>query len=155
MRLCLYEPDIPQNLGSAIRLTACLGVDLDIVEPCGFALTDKAIARAALDYNDCAKVSRHVSFEAYLDFKAQHLGRDSRLILMTTKSAKPFTSFDFGPNDIILMGRESAGVPDSVHNISDARLFIPLVKGMRSLNVINAAAITLARLCDKPKALPA
>lgn len=138
MRLALFQPDIPQNLGSALRLCACLGVALDIIEPCGFPLDDKSIRRSAMDYGAQADVMRHASWTAFLS------GRDpGRLILFTTKGAGPYQQFSFRPDDILLMGRESAGVPDEVHNAADARLLIPMRPGMRSINVINAAAMAL------------
>ncbi|MEM9963721.1 MAG: tRNA (cytidine(34)-2'-O)-methyltransferase [Asticcacaulis sp.] len=142
MRLALFQPDIPQNLGSAIRLSACLGVFLDIIEPCGFPLDDKAIKRAAMDYTTCAKVSRHASFDAFCDFRRK-LADDGRVILFTTKAAQPYTDFAFRPSDILLMGRESAGVPDNVHAYADARLYVPMQAGARSINVINTAAMAL------------
>lgn len=141
MRLALFQPDIPQNLGSAIRLSACLGVYLDIIEPCGFPLSDKAVKRAALDYGPCANVSRHDSFESFLATRKDTFA--GRLILFTTRAAEPYQGFRFQPDDILLMGRESAGVPEEVHAAADARLFIPMQAGMRSINVINAAAMAL------------
>ena len=144
MRLALYQPDIPQNLGAAIRLCAALEVDLDVIEPCGFPLNDKAIRRAAMDYGQCAKVSHHTGWEAFLDFRRQTLGRDARLILFTTRGAASLTGFGFQPDDILLMGRESAGVPDDVHEAADARVFIPISAMARSINVVTAAAIGLA-----------
>jgi tRNA (cytidine/uridine-2'-O-)-methyltransferase len=142
MRLVLFQPDIPQNLGSAIRLSACLGVNLDIIEPCGFALNDKAIKRAAMDYGPCANVSRHVSFDKFKQFRdLEH--KSARLILFTTKSAAPYCPFVYRADDILMMGRESAGVPEVVHAYADVRLYIPMQSGARSLNVINAAAMAL------------
>lgn len=142
MRLALYEPDIPQNLGAMIRLSGALGVDLDVIEPCGFPLGDRGIRRAAMDYGICAKVSHHADWAAFQAFRATSLP-GSRLILFTTRSAAPYTAFNFQPDDILLMGRESAGVPDHVHEACDARLYIPLVAGARSINVGTAAAMAL------------
>ncbi|MDI7774884.1 tRNA (cytidine(34)-2'-O)-methyltransferase [Asticcacaulis sp. EMRT-3] len=141
MRLALYQPDIPQNLGAALRLSAAFAIELDVIEPCGFPLGDKAIRRAAMDYAACAKVSHHASWTAYLDFLSD-LPR-SRLVLMTTKAAEPLYDFTFRPDDILLMGRESAGVPDEVHARADARLLIPMSPQARSINVINAASMAL------------
>ncbi len=140
MRLALFQPDIPQNLGAAIRLVACLGVSLDVIEPCAFPLSDKTLKRAALDYGARANVSRH---DSWADFLKNPTRSEGRLILFTTKGAAPLYPFAFAPGDTLLMGRESAGVPDEVHSAADARLFIPIQPQTRSLNVIAAAAIGL------------
>ncbi|HEX4183378.1 MAG TPA: tRNA (cytidine(34)-2'-O)-methyltransferase [Caulobacteraceae bacterium] len=140
MRLALFQPDIPQNVGAAIRLSACLGVILEIIEPCGFPLSDRAVRRAALDYADLARVERRAS---WTDFLAADERRDGRLVLFTTKGAAPFTEFAFQPGDTLLFGRESAGVPDAVHDAAQARLLIPLMQGARSLNLATAAAMGL------------
>jgi tRNA (cytidine/uridine-2'-O-)-methyltransferase len=137
MRLALFQPDIPQNLGAALRLGACLGVPVDVIEPCGFPLSDRAVRRAAMDYAGLGEVVRHAS---WADFLNLHRGR---IVLFTTKAAAPFHAFDYRADDILLFGRESAGVPDEVHAAADARLFIPLVEGARSLNVVTAAAMAL------------
>jgi tRNA (cytidine/uridine-2'-O-)-methyltransferase len=137
MRLALFQPDIPQNLGAALRLGACLGVPIDVIEPCGFPLSDRAVRRAAMDYGPRAEVVRH---PGWADFQAIRRGR---LVLFTTKGAAPFHGFDYRADDVLLFGRESAGVPDEVHAAADARLFIPLVAGARSLNVVTAAAMAL------------
>jgi tRNA (cytidine/uridine-2'-O-)-methyltransferase len=140
MRLALFQPDIPQNLGAALRLGACLGVAVDVIEPCGFPLSERAVRRAALDYAALAEVTRHHSWDRFLEDRARTGGR---LVLFTTRGAAPFHSFAYGPDDILLFGRESAGVPDEVHDAAEARLFIPLQPGARSLNVVTAAAIAL------------
>ena len=137
MRLALYQPDIPQNAGSLMRLCACLGVAMDIIEPCGFLLSDRNFRRAGLDYRDGVDLTRHESWEA---FSAQKRGR---LVLLTTRAAQPYAGFAFAPGDILMVGRESAGVPDDVHQAADARLLIPMRAGMRSLNVAQAAAMVL------------
>ncbi|WP_443750590.1 tRNA (cytidine(34)-2'-O)-methyltransferase [Asticcacaulis solisilvae] len=154
MRLALYQPDIPQNLGASIRLCAAFETDLDIIEPCGFPLSDKAIRRAAMDYGQCAKVSHHSGWEAFLDFRRDVLGAEARLILFTTKGAVPMTDFVFRPGDILLMGRESAGVPDDVHDAADARVFIPISRAARSINVVTAAAIGLAEALRQTNSFP-
>ena len=154
MRLALYQPDIPQNLGAAIRLCAALEVDLDIIEPCGFPLDDKAIRRAAMDYGACAKVSHHTGWQAFLAFRRDVLGPAARLILFTTRAAEPYTGFAFGPDDILLMGRESAGVPDDVHDVADHRLFIPISAQARSINVITAAAMGLGEALRQTQTFP-
>ena len=139
MRLALFEPDIPQNLGAFIRLSACLGVPLDIIEPCGFPVDDKRIRRAAMDYYDLATLARHSSWAV---FQRNH--PPGRLVLLTTRGAADFPSVAFRPDDILLVGRESAGVPDEVHDAADLRLRIPLQKGARSLNVALAAALVVS-----------
>ncbi len=137
MRIALFEPDIPQNTGNILRLGACLGVPVDIIEPCGFPLSDRGLKRAGLDYLTIAAMHRFDSWELYLENLPAH----ARLILMTTASAEPYQDFAFGEHDILLMGRESAGVPTHVHERADARLFIPMAEGARSLNVSSACAM--------------
>lgn len=141
MRLALFQPDIPQNLGAALRLGACLGVPVDVVEPCGFPLEDRAIRRAAMDYGKMAQVERHSGWEA---FAASPQRKAGRLLLFTTRGAQPFHTFAFRPEDILMFGRESAGVPDEVHDAADGRLFIPMMAGARSFNVTVSAAIALS-----------
>lgn len=138
MRLALFEPDIPQNLGAFIRLSACMGVPLDVIEPCGFPVDDKRIRRAAMDYYDSARIQRHASWNAYL-----HDRTAGRLVLLTTVGAARFPDVEFRPDDTLLLGRESAGVPSDVRDAADLRLRIPLRKSLRSLNVALAAAIVL------------
>jgi tRNA (cytidine/uridine-2'-O-)-methyltransferase len=138
MLLALFQPDIPQNLGAALRLGACMGVSVHVIEPCGFPLSDKAIRRAAMDYGEPADVVRHASWAEF------HAKRQARIVLFSTKAAAPLHDFDFRPDDILLFGRESVGVPDEVHEASDARVFIPLTAGRRSLNVTVSAAIGLS-----------
>ena len=154
MRLALYQPDIPQNLGAAIRLCAALEVPLDVIEPCGFPLSDKAIKRAAMDYGDCAKVSHHTGWDAFRLFMREELGPKTRLILFTTRGAQPHTGFSFQPDDVLLMGRESAGVPDEVHAAADERIFIPISAQARSINVITAASIGLGEALRQCSAFP-
>lgn len=140
MRLALFQPDIPQNLGAAVRLGACLGVAVDIIEPCGFPLSDRAVRRAAMDYAEKAEIVRHASWSRFLAAPERANGR---LLLFTTSGAEPFHKFQYRPGDVLLFGRESAGAPAEVHAAADARLFIPLVAGARSLNIVNAAAMAL------------
>jgi tRNA (cytidine/uridine-2'-O-)-methyltransferase len=147
-RLALYQPDIPQNAGTLMRLGACTGVGLDIIEPCGFILDDKRMKRSVMDYADHADVTRHVSWPA---FQAQRRGR---LVLLTTRAAVPYTQVTYQPDDILLLGRESAGVPDDVHDAADLRVLIPMRPGTRSLNVAIAAAMVLGevlRQVDTPE----
>jgi tRNA (cytidine/uridine-2'-O-)-methyltransferase len=140
LRLALFEPDIPQNTGALLRLAACLAVEVDLIEPFGFLFDDRRLRRAALDYAARVRVRRHASWSAFL------AKRDpgSRLILLTTGGTVPFYRFDFAAGDALLLGRESAGVPDFVHRAAFARVVIPLAAGARSLNVALAGAIALA-----------
>ena len=138
MRLALFEPDIPQNAGALLRLGACLNVGVDIIEPCGFLLTDKGLKRAGMDYLELASLRRHTSWER---FQAER--PPGRLVLLTTRAAQPYSGFAFAPDDTLLVGRESAGVPQAVHEAADARLLIPMAAGARSLNVSQAAAMVL------------
>jgi tRNA (cytidine/uridine-2'-O-)-methyltransferase len=143
MRLALFEPDIPQNLGAFIRLSACLNVALDVIEPCGFPVDDKRIRRAAMDYYDLARINRHASWAAFK--RNRELERPAgRLVLLTTKGATDFPGVAFRADDTLLFGRESAGVPDEVHQAADLRLRILLQKGARSLNVALAAAMVVS-----------
>ena len=137
--LALFQPDIPQNTGTLIRLTACLGVDIHIILPAGFLLTDRNLKKAGMDYLDLARVRKHTSWEA---FEAWRSEEGCRLIALTTKAPQPYLSFSFEPTDILLAGRESAGLPDDVHAVCDARLIIPMVQG-RSLNVAVASSMVL------------
>lgn len=149
MRLGFFQPDIPQNLGSAIRLAACLGAGVDVIDPCGFPLTDKALRRAAMDYGGAAEIVRHRSWEAFRDAAT---GR--RVVLFTTKGAVSLLEFAFRPDDVLLFGRESAGVPDSVHEAADARVVVPIRPETRSLNVVTAAAIGLAEALRQTQGFP-
>ncbi len=148
MRLALFQPDIPQNTGALIRLAACLQVPLDIIEPCGFVLDDKRLRRAGLDYHDQAAVSRHRSWEAYQQ------QRRGRLLLLTTKASAPYTGFSFQRGDNLLLGRESAGVPEDVHQIADERIVIPVGADCRSLNVALAAAMVLGEALRQTESFP-
>jgi len=140
LRLALFEPDIPQNTGALLRLAACLGVEVDLIEPCGFLLDDRRLKRAVLDYMGNLSIRRHASWEAYI---ADRDAR-SRMILMTTFGSVPLHRFVFAADDTIVLGRESAGVPEAVHRAAGARLVIPLRRAARSLNVALAGAIALA-----------
>ncbi|HEY3888555.1 MAG TPA: tRNA (cytidine(34)-2'-O)-methyltransferase [Caulobacteraceae bacterium] len=151
MRLALFQPDIPQNLGGAIRLSACLGAALEIIEPCGFPLSDRSLKRAALDYGGHAEVIRHAS---WTDFLRREARKGGRLVLFTTHGARPFTDFAYQPEDTLLFGRESAGVPDQVHAAADARLLIPMMPGMRSLNMVAAAAMALGEALRQTNGFP-
>lgn len=140
MRLALFQPDIAQNAGTLLRLAACLGLGVDIVEPCGFVLGDAKFRRAGMDYLDRVEWRRHVSWENY---EAQRRAGGSRLVLLTTQAAVPYTEAAFRPDDTLMVGRESAGVPEEVHAAADLRLVIPMRPGLRSVNVAVAAAMVL------------
>ncbi|HEY0282769.1 MAG TPA: tRNA (cytidine(34)-2'-O)-methyltransferase [Rhizomicrobium sp.] len=149
MRLALFEPDIPQNCGALIRLGACLGVGLDIIEPCGFLFSDKKLRRAGMDYVEQAEIVRHASWQAFLQARS-----GLRLVLITTKGAGSYLDFAFRADDVLLLGRESEGVPEEVHKRADARLRIPLKTGRRSLNVAQAGAIVVAEALRQTKGFP-
>jgi tRNA (cytidine/uridine-2'-O-)-methyltransferase len=150
MRLTLFQPDIPQNAGAIIRLGACLGVPVDIIEPCGFVLSDRRLRRAGMDYLDSAALARHESWAA---FRASH-DPAARLVLLTTAATMPYHRFAFARDDTIVLGRESAGVPPEVHAASAARLLIPMRPGMRSLNVAVAAAMVLGEALRQTDLFP-
>jgi len=138
MRIALYEPDIPQNTGTILRLCACLGSEAHIVEPAGFPVTDRAFRRAGMDYLDQVTIVRHVSFAA---FDGWRRGEGLRLLLLTTRAERSYFDYSYRANDILLLGRESAGVPEAVHAAADERLRVPIREGLRSLNVAMAAAM--------------
>lgn len=148
MRIALYQPDIAGNVGAILRLAACYGVPVDIIEPCGFAFSDKRLARAGMDYAAQAEIVRHADWAA---FDSQRTGR---LVLMTTKASIPLHHAQFAPDDILLMGSEGAGVPDHVHALADLRIRIPLRPGFRSLNVGMSAGIALTEALRQTKGLP-
>lgn len=154
MRLALYQPDIPQNAGTLMRMAACLDVPVDLIEPAGFDASDRKLRRAGLDYLDQLDLVRHVSFAAF-DEARRREGR--RLVLATTRAAERYTGFAFAPSDVLMVGRESAGVPDAVHAVADARVLVPMRTGLRSLNVAVAAAMILgeALRVTRPDAGPA
>ena len=138
IRLALYQPDIPPNVGTIIRTGACLGVPVDVIEPCGFPFSLHAVRRQVMDYGDKADVARHVNWQS---FRADTPGR---LVAMTTHADTCLWDFAFAPGDIILMGRETAGLPEEIHEQADARLTIPMAPGTRSLNIAVAAGMALA-----------
>lgn len=151
MQLALYQPDIPQNTGTMLRLCACLGVTAHLIEPAGFPISDKNFRRAGMDYIDLVDIRRHIS---WTDFEFWRKASGARLILATTKGAVPYPEFCFRQDDIILMGRESAGVPDEVHAAADARLLIPMRTGLRSLNVAVSAAMMMGEALRQLDAFP-
>ena len=158
MRLAVFEPDIPQNLGAMLRLGACLGVPIDVIGPCGFPfsasnpLADKSLKRAALDYTALAEIKGFTSWQAYVESVPW---RDARILLLTTSGDRAYTTFAYEAGDIVLVGRESGGAPNVVHERADARLRIPMAVGARSLNVVLAAAIVLGEALRQTNAFPA
>lgn len=140
MRLALYQPDIPQNTGTILRLAACLSITVAVIGPVGFDLGDRRLRRAGLDYMAQAGLALYSSFAV---FEAERKSAGQRLVLLTTRAATPYTDFAFLPDDVLMVGRESAGVPDTVHEAADARVVIPMRPGLRSLNVAIAAAMVL------------
>jgi tRNA (cytidine/uridine-2'-O-)-methyltransferase len=141
MRLALYQPDIPQNAGTILRLCVCFGIEAHIIEPSGFPTTDRAFRRAGMDYLDAVAIVRHRSWAAFADWRSRHGGR---LLVFTTAAAHSYLDYRYQPDDILLFGRESAGVPAEVHEAADARLKIPIREGLRSLNVAVAAAMAVS-----------
>jgi tRNA (cytidine/uridine-2'-O-)-methyltransferase len=148
MRLCLYQPDIPQNTGTLLRTAACLGVPVDLIGPAGFDMSDRSFHRAGLDYLAHVEITRHDSFEAFQRVRPQA----SRLILLTSKASINYLDFAFQPADMLLLGRESAGVPDPVHAAADARIGIAMHNGLRSLNVAVAGAMVLGEALRQVRA---
>ncbi|MBS0533068.1 MAG: tRNA (cytidine(34)-2'-O)-methyltransferase [Proteobacteria bacterium] len=138
MRLALYEPDIPQNTGTILRACACLGIEAHIIEPAGFPVTDRAFRRAGMDYLDRLSIVRHASFA---DFEAWRRAEGLRLVLMTTAAETSYLDHGFTADQIVMVGRESAGVPEAVHRAADVRLRIPIREGFRSLNIAVATAM--------------
>jgi tRNA (cytidine/uridine-2'-O-)-methyltransferase len=149
MRLALYQPDIPQNTGTILRTAACLGVAVDLIEPAGFNASDKALRRAGMDYLDRLDLTRHDSFDRFLAHRPP-----GRLVLATTAAASPYTDFAFAPADTLLLGRESAGVPDAVHEVADARIRVPMISGARSLNVAVTAGMILGEALRQTGGFP-
>ena len=140
LTLALYQPDIPQNCGAMLRFCACLGVEAAIIEPAGFPTSDRHFRRAGMDYLDAVSIARHASWRA---FEEARRAERRRLVLLTTHAARPYAAFAFRADDIVMVGRESAGVPREVHEAADARLVIPMRAGLRSLNVAIAAGMVL------------
>jgi tRNA (cytidine/uridine-2'-O-)-methyltransferase len=150
--IALFQPDIPQNCGTILRLAACLGVAVHIIGPAGFDLSDRALRRAGMDYLDRVSVLRHSSWAAFEAWRAENAER--RLVLATTKADLSYGAFAFADDDLLLFGRESAGVPDDVHAAVDARIVIPMVSGLRSLNVATAAAMILGEALRQTTGFP-
>ena len=146
MRIALFQPDIPQNTGNIFRLAACLGIPVDIVEPTGFLFNDKRFKRSMMDYMQRLEYKRHLDWDSFIQWVKE---KNFRLILLTTKSTKPYTTYEFQLNDILLFGQESAGVPENIHKTVDQRLIIPMVSGLRSINVSSSVAIVTAEACKQ------
>ncbi|CDX28594.1 putative rRNA methylase [Mesorhizobium plurifarium] len=138
LRIALYQPDIAGNTGTILRFAACLDIGVDIIEPAGFPLSDRALKRAGMDYLEMAALSRHADWHAFEEWRKAHA---RRLVLLTTKAATAYTDFAFAAGDILLFGRESAGVTEEVHHAADARLTIPMRAGARSINVALSVAM--------------
>ena len=138
LKIALYQPDIPGNTGTILRFAACMGMTVDIIEPAGFALSDKNLRRAGMDYIASVTMTRHINFDHFQKWRNES-GR--RLVLATTKGAVPYTDFEFQPDDVLLFGRESAGVPDHVHDTAEARVTIPMAPDQRSINVALSVAM--------------
>lgn len=154
MRLALFQPDIPQNTGTLLRLGACLDVELDIIEPCGYIFSEKTLKRAGMDYLHLVKYRRHKSWEHFLQYRTEHPDEYGRIVLLTTHATEPYYNFKFQPNDIILMGRESAGVPEEVHQTADARLLIPMNENARSINVAVSAVMVVGECLRQTGGFP-
>lgn len=155
MRLALFQPDIPQNTGTLLRLGACLDIELDIIEPCGFIFSERTLKRVGMDYLDMVRYRRHHSWEHFLQYRAEHPEEYGRIVLLTTHASEPYYNFEFRPNDIILMGRESAGVPEEVHQTADARLLIPMNHNARSINVAVSAVMVVGECLRQVNGFPA
>ena len=138
IRIALYEPDIPQNTGTILRLCACLGIEVHIIEPAGFPVTDRAFRRAGMDYLDQVSLTRHPSFAAFEEWR---IHERLALVLLTTAAERSYLEHGFSDDQVLLFGRESAGVPEAVHKAADVRLRVPMRPGMRSINVAMAAAM--------------
>ena len=144
MRIALYQPDIPQNSGNILRLGACLGVSIDIIEPTGYVFDDKRFKRSSMDYINHIDYKRHIDWKAFFNWSKKN---NFRLILLTTKVDKKYYDYNFKNNDILIFGRESAGVSKIVHSNVDEQITIPMKKGMRSINVSSAVALVVGEAC--------
>lgn len=149
MKVILFQPDMAGNLGAVMRSCACLGIPLEVIEPCGFPLTAKALRRTAMDYGAPQTLTRHKSWDAF-----SKTGESGRLVLLTTQGATPLTQFEFQEGDRLIFGRESAGAPDSVHAAADARIIIPIATGARSFNLATSVAIAAYEALRQTTGLP-
>ncbi len=144
MRIALFQPDIPQNTGNIFRLGACLGIEIDIIEPTGYIFDDKRFKRSSMDYIKYINYKRHLDWDTFLAWTKKN---NYRIILLTTKSSKKYTEYSYKKNDILLFGRESAGVPEFVHEKVDEKLTIPMINGVRSINVSSSVAMIVGEAC--------
>ena len=144
MRIALFEPDIPQNTGNILRLGACLGIEVDIIEPTGFLFDDRKFRRSSMDYISYVKYKKHLDWEEFYNWSNK---KNLRLILASTKTKNNFINYKFKTNDILLFGKESAGVPDYVHDNVNEKITIPMVKGPRSINLSSSVAIIISEAC--------
>jgi tRNA (cytidine/uridine-2'-O-)-methyltransferase len=149
MRIALYQPDIAGNVGAVLRTAACLAVPCDIIEPCGFAFSERALKRAGMDYAAQAQICRHSGWAAFLETL-----EGARIVLMSSKASTPLPRFAFRPDDIILMGSESSGVPVEIHERADGRVYIPMAAGFRSLNISVSAGIALSEALRQTRQFP-
>ena len=157
MRIALFEPDIPQNAGAVLRLAACFGIGVDIIEPCGFVFDDRRLKRVGMDYVQAVDLARHASWARFREVRAlggSGDGGEGRLVLLTTAAKTTYQDFRFAGDDVLLCGRESAGVPAEVHDAADARIKVPMAPGARSLNIAMAAAIVLGEALRQTGQLP-
>src|SRR5262245_52596865 len=154
MRIALYQPDIPPNTGTILRTCACLGLAVDLIEPAGFDASDRALRRAGLDYLPHAMLTRHASWEAFEAWRRAEVG-PPRLVLLTTRADMAYTGFGFRPDDVLLAGREQAGVPEPVHRTAEARIKVPMRPGLRSLNVAVAVAMVAGEALGQTSGFPA
>lgn len=151
MQIALYQPDIPQNTGAILRLAACLDVSVHIIEPSGFDASDRALRRTGLDYIEHSSITRHASFDVFEQWRQS---KTHRLVLLTTHANTPYTTLSYLKNDILLLGRESAGVPQEVQEIADERILVPMAEGRRSLNLVTAAAMVLGEALRQTDGFP-
>ncbi|MDP2697217.1 tRNA (cytidine(34)-2'-O)-methyltransferase [Thalassospira sp.] len=153
MRICLFEPDIPQNTGTIFRMAACLGMAVDVIEPCGFLLTSGSLKRAGMDYLQSVDYTRHADWHSFSENR-QDGALPGRLVLLTTKGAVPYCDFAYQADDILMVGSESSGVPDEIHDSVDARIVIPMRPGLRSLNVAMAVAMVTGEALRQTNSFP-
>jgi tRNA (cytidine/uridine-2'-O-)-methyltransferase len=151
LTLALFEPEIPQNTGTMLRMCACMGIAAALIEPAAFSVSDPRFRRAAMDYLDHVRLTQHASWSAFLSWRREH---SARLILLTTRAPVTYTDFAYAQGDILLVGRESAGVPQDVHDAADARVLVPMQPGLRSLNVAIAAAMVVGEALRQIRSAP-
>ena len=152
MRIALYEPDIPQNTGAIIRLASCFDIGVDIIEPCGFVFSSRRLKRSGMDYIDRVDIKLYSSWKKF--YELYHVNIKTRIILLTTKGDISHTKFSYNTDDILLLGRESAGVPDAVHLAVNSRIIVPIVTEARSLNIVTSAAMVLGEALRQTNTYP-